>query len=103
MSTIKIKQGDTFSLKNKVTDGSGNVNLTGWQIKSQIRDASTLIAELTPTVTSAANGEYTLTFVGDTSTWPVKKLRCDIQYTTNVSHIVSTETFLIDVEVGVTT
>lgn len=99
---LKLKLGNTFSLQNKVTNSSGPVNLSGWTIKSQVKDGQILVADLTATITNASNGEYSLKFLGSTSNWPVKKLRCDIQYRTNDGIVVSTETFLIDVEQGVT-
>lgn len=99
---LKLKSGNTFSLQNRVTNQSGPVNLSGWVIKSQVRDGQTLVANLTATITDAGSGEYSLKFVGSTSTWPVKKLRCDIQYRTSDGVVVSTETFFIDVEQGVT-
>ena len=99
---LKLKSGNTFSLQNRVTNPSGPVNLSGWVIKSQVRDGQALVANLTATITNAGNGEYSLKFVGSTTTWPVKKLRCDIQYRTSDGEVVSTETFFIDVEQGVT-
>lgn len=99
---LKLKLGNTFSLQNRVTNPSGPINISGWLIKSQVRDGQTLVASLTATITNAGNGEYSLKFVGSTSTWPVKKLRCDIQYRMSDGEVVSTETFFIDVEQGVT-
>lgn len=101
-AVLKLKRGNTLSLSNKVTDKSGPVPITGWEIKSQIRDGRTLVATLTTTITNAPIGEFTLDFEGDTSLWPIKKLSCDIQYRTATGQVVSTETFIIDVELGVT-
>lgn len=100
MSNQKIlfKRGDTFSLQAT----ANGEDITTWTIQSQIRDNSgTLISELDITKTDAANGEYTLTHDGATSSWPLKMLYCDIQYTVG-GVISSTETFRIEVVEDIT-
>lgn len=89
---IPFKRGDTFSLEATAI----GEDITTWTIQSQIRDNSgTLISELDITKTDAANGKYTLTHDGSTSSWPLKMLYCDIQYTVG-GVISSTETFRIE-------
>lgn len=100
MSNQKIlfKRGDTFSLQAT----ANGEDITTWTIQSQIRDNSgTLISELDITKTDAVNGEYTLTHDGSTSSWPLKMLYCDIQYTVG-GVISSTETFRIEVVEDIT-
>ena len=90
---IAFKRGDTFSLQAT----ANGENITSWTIQSQIREPNgTLVSELTVTKTDAANGEYTLTHAGSTSTWPLRMLYCDIQYTVG-GVVASTETFRIEV------
>jgi len=91
--TIIFKRGDTFSLQATVN----GEDITSWAIQSQIRDnAGTLISELVVTKTDPANGEYTIAHPSSTSTFPLKLLYCDIQYTVG-GVISSTETFRIEV------
>ena len=102
MSNLRLKRGNTLSLQNTVTDKNGPVNISGWDIKSQIRDGEVLVADLKTTVINAATGSYELEYEGSTADWPGNRLKCDIKYTTASGHVVSTETFFIDVEQGIT-
>lgn len=100
MQKLPFKRGDTFSLL-----GTVDANVTGWTIASQIRtSAGTLVATLTPAVTSASAdlSVYTLKAPGPTTAWPIEDLRCDIQYTTGAGIIDSTETFVIQMAEDVT-
>lgn len=99
MSTTKIrfKRGDTFifyaTLKN--TSGAA-IDLTGWAIKSQVRNANdSLMDEAVITVTSAVSGQYSIK-ISDTSAWvPNEIYSMDIQYTDPADSIISTETLYI--------
>jgi hypothetical protein len=97
MNRINFKRGDTFLLRASVNDGTEDANpvdITGWTIRSQIRDGNTLVDTCTVTITDDAAGEYEL-LVEDTTEWPTRVLRCDIEYTTDADQITSTETFEI--------
>lgn len=93
-----FKRGDTFILEATVND-----DITGWNIKSQVRQGTHLVADLIVTVLSATptSSVYSL-FLEDTTDWPVDRLMCDIQYTTDEGQIISTETFTIEVQKDIT-
>lgn len=99
--TIPFKRGDTFLVEGSVSDNAVPVDLTGWTIRSQVRNGEALVADLGVTITNAAAGQYQLT-KNDTTSWPVKDLSCDIEYTTDSGQIVSTETFTISCKADVT-
>lgn len=103
-TVIQFKRGDTFMLTNTVTsDGVTPVNITMWSIRAHVKDETgTLVSTLTSSLTTPLTGNYTLTASG-TAAWPVKRLLCDIEYTTAASQVVSTETFAINVLADVTT
>lgn len=93
---LQIKRGTTFAWPCKV-----NTSIVGWQVKSQVRHGDVLVADLTVEMVNAATGEYKL-ISGSTSDWPLTELECDIRYTTDEGQVISTETFLIEVEKQVT-
>lgn len=97
MLSLDFKRGDTFIATIAVTDGETElpVDITDWEIKSQIKVGYKLVAELEVDVQDAENGEYTLTFE-DTTRWPLEHLHCDIQYTDSDNKILSTQTFIIN-------
>lgn len=97
-----FKRGDDFSIPMNLTD-PGNadapVDITGWTITSQVRYAKELIDNLNVTVTDAANGLFTISLgYTDTASWPIRRLKCDIQFDRPVLGRVSSQTFYIDVE-----
>lgn len=94
MNILKFKRGDTFILECTVP-----VNLTGWTVRSQVRYGETLVDSLTFEIVSvgAESSQYKLTR-DITTDWPVGKLNCDIEYTTDQDQIISTETFFIECE-----
>lgn len=89
---FKFKRGDTFILECEVP-----VDLTGWSVRSQIRSGDKLVATLVFLLVSSTvdSSTYKLTFE-DTTEWPIGKLNCDIEYTTNLGQIISTETFYVE-------
>jgi hypothetical protein len=105
---IEFKRGDDFVLEGRVTDGDAAQDISAWQIRSQIRDVNgALVAELGLQRVDDAGGVYRLTKAHDaadqpTTGWPVRELRCDIEYRTAAGQVVSTETFLIVVHADVT-
>ena len=98
--TIEVKRGDTFSLDCQVfeADGVTPTDITAWTIRSQVRTtAGALLTSLTAAITTAADGEYTLTALPvDTATWP-RAARMDIEYTDSGGVVLSTETLALDV------
>lgn len=96
-----FKRGDDFSIPMNLTDPSNSdapIDITGWTIASQVRYAKELIDDLTVTITDAANGLFTISLgYAATAAWPVRKLKCDIQFDRPSDGRVSSDTFYIDV------
>jgi hypothetical protein len=103
MLTIPFKRGNTFLLEAAVTQHYRNlpVDITGWTIRCHVKNGSTLISDLSVTITNAVKGLYTLS-CEDTSDWPITTLRADVLYETDSSQSISTETFTIDCRPSVT-
>lgn len=89
---FKFKRGDSFILECEVA-----ANLTNWTVRSHVRLGDKLIATLVfeSVSNSALSSVYKLKFA-DTTLWPVGKLNCDIEYTTDTNQIISTDTFYIE-------
>ena len=101
--TIPLKRGDTFLLEATSQQGGTPQDLTGWAIRSQVRNGSNLVAELEVSFTDREAGSYRLACPASaTQEWPVKALDCDIEYTSPAGQVVSTDTFKIDVKADVT-
>lgn len=98
---IPFKRGDTFLLEGTVTQNSTPQNITGWSIRSQVRNGEALISDLVVEYVDRTIGKYRLR-KDDTTAWPAKVLTCDIEYTTDSGQVVSTETFEIEVKADVT-
>lgn len=86
------KRGDTFICQVAVTQDSTPKDLSGWTVRSQVRDNDTLVADLEFSWVDQTAGTYQLR-LDDTTAWPTKLLQCDIEYTTDAAQVVSTETF----------
>lgn len=93
-------RGDDFVIPMTLTDPDNNgvpVDITGWTIGSQVRYAKKLISTLDVTITNAAAGQFTISLPKEqTSAWPIRKLKCDIQFDRPVEGRVSSQTFFID-------
>lgn len=101
--TIPLKRGDTFVLEATAQQNGSPQDLTGWAIRSQVRNGSNLVAEMDVSYTDREAGRYRLACPASaTQDWPVKALDCDIEYTSPAGQVVSTETFKIDVKADVT-
>ncbi len=98
---IPFKRGDTFLLEGTVTQGSTPKDITGWTIRSQVRNGEALVASLEVLYTDRLLGKYQLRAT-TTSNWPARTLLCDIEYTTSSGQIASTETFEIEVAADIT-
>ena len=98
-------RGDDFEIPMNLTNPQDNgtpVDITGWTIKSQVRYARKLVADLDITIVDAALGEFTIGKPKiDTATWPAgpkekpRRLRCDIQFDRPEGRV-SSQTFFID-------
>lgn len=98
---IPFKRGDTFLMEGTVMNGDVAQDITGWAIRSQVRQGNALIADLEIEYVNRPLGVYRLRKT-DTSEWPAKTLVCDIEYTTNSGQVASTDTFEIDTKADVT-
>lgn len=101
--TIPLKRGDTFLLEATAQMDGAPQDLTGWAIRSQVRNGANLVEELDVAHTDRQAGRYRLACPASaTQEWPTKPLDCDIEYTSPSGQVVSTETFKIDVKADVT-
>ncbi len=101
--TISLKRGDTFLVQATAQQDGSPQDLTGWTIRSQVRNGSSLVAELSVIYTNPGAGQYRLTCPASvTHNWPIKLLDCDVEYTSPAGQVISTETFKIDVKADVT-
>lgn len=104
---IKFKRGGTFELplitfyKDKETDE--RQSLEDVVITSHVRNGSTLVAQLTPTIIDSAAGQFSLKCMDSTEGWPAKTLSCDIRFVLKSGFILPSKTFEIEVEKNVTT
>lgn len=103
MQRIEHKRGDTFVVAARLTDDGVPIDLTGWGVRAHVRDGEALVNELVYTPIVLGDGQYTLTCTAaNTTTWPVKTLYCDIEYTSPSSVVASTETFAIVLKKDIT-
>ena len=96
-----FKAGDTFELSCKVPLAFGT---TITSIDSMVKNSGVLVQGLTVTITAPDATYYYFTLSAtdaQTALWPLRTLKCDIQYTIGTK-IASTDTFLIPVIEGVT-
>lgn len=93
-------RGDDFTIPMTLTDPANNgqaVPITGWTIQSKVRYARKLVSTLDVTITDGAAGQFTISLPKEqTASWPVRKLKCDIQFDRPVEGRVSSKTFIID-------
>ncbi len=98
---IPFKRGDTFIIEAAVLSGAVAQDITGWTVRSQVRNGTTLVSELAVEYIDRAAGTYRLR-ENDTTGWPTKTLQWDIEYTTDAGQIASTETLEILVKPDIT-
>lgn len=110
MGSINWKQGDSFIADEAgmmVADPDGTLtmivngaavkakllDMTGWQVKSQVRrkDTDELVCELDFSWTNQVAGAYRLQ-AKDTTAWPLTQLAWDVQYTDPDGYVTSSET-----------
>ena len=98
---IKIKRGDSFIFTNNQLLDTNNepVDLTGWGVRSQIRDRSmSLVDELDVTISQF---DYSIVKM-NTESWPVVDLFWDVEYTAPDGTVFSSETITVKVIQDVT-
>lgn len=96
----EFTRGDDFKIPMTLTDPANNgvpVDISDWTIASQVRYARKLISELDVTIINGPLGQFTISLPhAQTALWPVRALKCDIQFDRPVEGRVSSRTFLID-------
>lgn len=97
---ISVKRGDTLRLDCQLLDSDGvtAIDLTGWTVRSQIREADgTLIDDLTVMMGTLIEGRYSL--IAEATDWPVSDIpaRMDVEYTDDVGVVQSTETIMVQI------
>lgn len=104
MITIKFKRGDTFLRNCQISENGVPIDITGWTIRSQIRDKSgVLVDNLVTSITNAATGSYTINKSAvSTASWIVGDHFMDIEFTTSAGSVMSTETVRIKIETDIT-
>ena len=92
-------RGDDFVIPMTLTDPDNNgvpVDITLWTIGSQVRYGKKLVSALDATITDGAAGEFSISLPKEqTVAWPIRKLKCDIQFDRPVEGRVSSQTFFI--------
>lgn len=76
-----VVRGDSFVMKGKLGQNGAVVDITGWEIRSQVRVGEVLVAELDVEITDALKGEFILKAL-DTTNWPPTTLTFDVHYRT---------------------
>lgn len=104
MKSIQFKRGDTFERNCQLTENGTPIDITGWSIKSQIRDSSgVLIDDLDTSITDVATGLYKLSKpAASTALWEPGGHLFDIEFTTSAGSVMSTETVRINIETDIT-
>ena len=101
----EFKRGDDLEIPMRLTDPNDNdnaVSIIGWTLRAQVRYSKELVDELDIVITSAGNGQFSLTKAkADTALWPTRKLKCDVEFDRGGT-TVSSQTFIIDVSEDVT-
>ena len=99
---VSIKQGATFGFTGVATDSTNAVDLTGYTLKSQVRDRDGgLVDTLSTTIVSAVNGTFTVVASTGTLAYPIGTLELDIRLTHSTA-VEFSETILLNVTPSVT-
>lgn len=106
MTKILHKRGDTLSLGLTWDEDGETVDLTGYTVAAQLRDAQdVLVAALTVAIAdqTTLRGQCTLSATAAaTAAWPVGPLWCDVQFTAPSGTVASSATFAIRIEKDIT-
>lgn len=98
----EFKRGDDFVIPMTLTnpDDNGNpVDITGWPIAAAVTYAKRPVSTLDVTITNGPQGAFTISLPRvQTASWPIRKLKCDIQFDRPIEGRVSSQTFIIDVQ-----
>lgn len=91
---IDHKAGATFELDCTLEFDGAPVDISGWDIRSEIRDRSNaLIATPSATITDGPKGRFKL-YKGDTGDWSPGTLVTDIRYAFNGKDLYSETVYI---------
>lgn len=94
-------RGDDFVLPMQITDllnAGSPVDISTWVIASAMTYSRKLLTTATVTITDGSLGQFEVSVPrAETAEWPVRDLKCDIQFTRPTEGRVSSETFIIRV------
>jgi hypothetical protein len=96
---ITHKRGDTFEVVVDFTLNGQVQNLTGWQIRAQIRDTQkVLLKELEVVRINDSQGRFSLNCSSEeTEDWVPTTYQCDIEFIDPFDFVVSSDTFAVSV------
>jgi hypothetical protein len=99
MSNITHKRGDTFEVVVDFTLNGQVVDITGWQVRSQIRSATkTLLKELDIVRLNDVTGTFSLNATSsETEAWQPGAYDCDIEFIDQLGFVISSDTFSVSV------
>lgn len=101
MAGLTHPRGDTLSLLGTWSENGTPTDLTGWTVRSQVRtQTDDLVGELTITLANqlTAPGQFTLAATAaQTAAWPVKVLRCDVEFTDPDGVVSSSDVFSLSI------
>ena len=99
--TLCFKRGDSFVFQGKVSESGSPVDITGWIIKSQVRNGPDVVETLTVEITDAAKGIFRAAATpAQTKDWPTNTLDFDIRYETAEGVVHTTPTGRVSVKPG---
>ena len=103
MTQVRIKQGETLLLECAYTTDAGvAINVTGWTIRSQVRDThNNLLGDLVVDLHTPVTGQFSITYA-NTALWPAGPARMDIAYEDGTGRVIYTDTVSISIERGIT-
>ena len=96
---IAHKRGDTFEIIVEFTLNGQVQDLTGWGIRSQIRDGNkALLKELDIVEIDFSEGTFALNCpASETVNWSPATYQCDIEFIDPSGFVVSSDTFAVNV------
>ena len=96
---ITHKRGDSFEVLVEVALNGQIVDLTGWTIRSQIRDGNkNLLKELDIQAVDLSQGQFIMSATStETEAWTPASYSCDIEFIDPAGFVISSDTFPVTV------
>jgi|DEB0MinimDraft_6_1074348.scaffolds.fasta_scaffold58930_2 hypothetical protein len=100
---LSHKRGDTLEFICTLSENSVVQDITSWTITCDLKREDVLTQELTVTKTDPTNGQFTISATAaQTANWQIGQHQADIEFIDTASFVVSTETFIVNVEKDIT-